>query len=790
MRFCFNIKNTSNVQINPQEFKKFVSNLYTNKRRFGANAFSAETLPYVAIYSNKYNKVCIVITSKAQKVIEKIENINGLIKSTDLNFGKGITLSSPSLFGVDEKNEWWADGICKLNKDRWATLSHNGPYFTHLMEPYVPLKASLKYDKRSYPLSPKEEEVAGYYAKRLISEKGANITIFQTKDPVFNQNFFNDFREYLTPALKRVFLDFRKIKFDDLVQKIEQATEAEKGNTKLDKNTKKVKTEEIMMDYGYALLDNKREKIGNYTVEPPGIFLGRGEHPMRGKIKEKVYPSDVTINIGEKDTVPSPPPGYRWEAVTHDHSAEWMAKWKDNITKATKYIRFSADGKFKGECDTIKYEKARKLNKHIDDIQKKYIKDVDSKNNIKKQLGTVLYLIDTYGLRVGGDKGEDEADTVGASTLKVDNISLTKQNTITLDFLGKDSIRFYKVMNVPSNIYNNFKMFTMGKSQNEEIFDLISAKSINEYLKSFDSSFTAKLFRTRLASSMMFNLLQNLIIPPNTTDAEIKNKFNKVNAEVAKLLNHSKTISESSKTAVDKLNKEIKLLKDEKKSQKGDTSKIDKKIKTKTMQLEGKNDTLTVAISTSLINYIDPRIIVAWTKKNDIKINIIYSAVLLNKFKWAIDMTGPDWDYNYTPLCYGDVLTPAKDEIIQQTRKTPQRPKAPIQRPKAPIQQRSRVPQQVQRPIPQRPKVQPPQRSRVPSQYEFEGEPPTPINIQDYEKIKLFCKDRDAGWYHLNYIHPHMLTKLYNLSIRSLNNRTNTVHANSIIEYYDTQLDH
>jgi DNA topoisomerase-1 len=41
-------------------------------------------------------------------------------------------------------------------------------------------------------------------------------------------------------------------------------------------------------------------QVGNFRVEPPSLFRGRGEHPKMGKIKQRVYPRDITINIGER----------------------------------------------------------------------------------------------------------------------------------------------------------------------------------------------------------------------------------------------------------------------------------------------------------------------------------------------------------------------------------------------------------------------------------------------------------------------------------------------------------
>lgn len=37
--------------------------------------------------------------------------------------------------------------------------------------------------------------------------------------------------------------------------------------------------------YGYAIVDHHIEKVGNFRVEPPSLFRGRGEHPKTGKVK-------------------------------------------------------------------------------------------------------------------------------------------------------------------------------------------------------------------------------------------------------------------------------------------------------------------------------------------------------------------------------------------------------------------------------------------------------------------------------------------------------------------------
>ena len=77
--------------------------------------------------------------------------------------------------------------------------------------------------------------------------------------------------------------------------------------------------------------------MGNYSVEPPGLFRGRGDHPKMGHVKLRVMPEDITINIGADAVVPvCPVPGHNWKRVVHDPSVTWLAYWKDSILGGTK----------------------------------------------------------------------------------------------------------------------------------------------------------------------------------------------------------------------------------------------------------------------------------------------------------------------------------------------------------------------------------------------------------------------------------------------------------------------
>jgi DNA topoisomerase IB len=86
-------------------------------------------------------------------------------------------------------------------------------------------------------------------------------------------------------------------------------TKEEKLKIKEDKD----KQEEPFL---YATIDGRKERVGNFRVEPPGLFRGRGEHPKMGKLKKRIMPKDVIINIGEKAPVPPCPiPGHKWGEV-------------------------------------------------------------------------------------------------------------------------------------------------------------------------------------------------------------------------------------------------------------------------------------------------------------------------------------------------------------------------------------------------------------------------------------------------------------------------------------------
>lgn len=72
-------------------------------------------------------------------------------------------------------------------------------------------------------------------------------------------------------------------------------------------------------------------------------------------------------------------------------------------------------------------------------------------------------------------------------------------------------------------------------------------------------------------------------------------------------------------------------------------SKIDERIATAKVQLQDRDKLKDVALGTSKINYIDPRLTVAWAKKFDVPLEKLFSKTLREKFPWAEAEAGPDW---------------------------------------------------------------------------------------------------------------------------------------------------
>ncbi|CAM0902205.1 unnamed protein product [Alopecurus aequalis] len=576
-------------------------------------------------------------------------------------------------------------------RKRWSTLQHNGVVFP---PPYKPHGVKMLYNGKPVDLTPEQEEVATMFAVMKDTEYASKET--------FINNFFTDWRNIL--GKKHMIKKFELCDFTSIYEWHLQEKEKKKQMTSEEK--KKLREEKTKQEdkFMWAFIDGVKETVGNFRVEPPGLFRGRGEHPKMGKLKRRIRPSDITINIGEGAPVPvCPIPGESWKEVRHDNTVTWLAFWNDPISpKDCKYVFLAASSSLKGQSDKEKYEKARKLKDHIHNIRINYTKDFRSKDQAKKEIAVATYLIDKLALRAGNEKDDDEADTVGCCTLKVENVTCLPPNKLQFDFLGKDSIRYLNTVEVELPVYEAIEEFCggisecsfpissslldldksfpsfsstcfAGKNKGDRVFGKLDTSKLNAHLRNLMPDLTAKVFRTYNASITL-----DAILNKETKDVTLLEKlavYQRANKEVAIICNHQRAVPKSHGSQIVKLDEKIDQLKaqrdklevDLKKAKKekprrGDKvgkrkrkltpevletkiSKIETKIEKKDADKKKREDLKTVALGTSKINYLDPRITVAWCKTHEVPIqDEIFSKTILEKFGWAMDVN-PDFRF-------------------------------------------------------------------------------------------------------------------------------------------------
>jgi DNA topoisomerase-1 len=633
--------------------------------------------------------------------------------------------------------KWWEEQQPMVEDDsiKWTTLEHNGVLFP---PEYVPHGIKMKYDGKPITLSPEAEEVASFFAALLETDHG--------KNPVFQKNFFADWQEVLKQNPKNPKItDFDKCDFGPIWEKFEKDKEKKKLLTKEEKlkiKEAKLKTEE---PYLYATVDGRKEKVGNFRIEPPGLFRGRGSHPKTGKLKKRVLPEQVTLNLGADAKIPDPPAGHKWASVVHDQTATWLATWKENVNGSIKYVFLAATSTWKGQSDMQKFEKARELKNYVKKIRADYTRELKDKLSETRQRATAMYLIDRLALRAGNEKGEDEADTVGCCSLRYEHITLEPPNKLHFDFLGKDSIRYQNTVEVDPQVYKNIGIFKKQVGPGNPIFDRLTTTGLNKYLNSCMKGLSAKVFRT-FNASITFQQQVDKMTNPNDSLADKLLSYNRANREVAILCNHQRSASKTHDQMIGKIEDRVRALKyqrmklrkqlfaldatmkkqseyadmesdlddewilehedhlvekerekitnrfnrnneklaaekqplvpeselkeklkaadeleirlkKERKLEKiepkpsmtvdkliANIRKVDDRIYATKNQITDKEENKEIALGTSKLNYIDPRITVAWCRQHEVPQEKVFSKTLLDKFRWAQNIPN-DWKF-------------------------------------------------------------------------------------------------------------------------------------------------
>jgi DNA topoisomerase-1 len=529
------------------------------------------------------------------------------------------------------------------------SLKHNG-----IFVPFYDLKGfTIKIQGQTVKLTEISEPMAVAWSRRVLS------TTIPPPDMVFKKNFMKEFLEQIkkeNPSAKFLDafipnylacienlpttenntntqvseIDFSQIKhfiIDEKAKKESLTKEIKKQQAE----ERKVKRLEFKEKYGYAEVDGQRLEVANWTSEPSCLFAGRGDHPQRGKWKEGPRKEDITLNLS-----PDAPKPEGWK-VTWEPNKMYVAKWIDKLTGKVKYVWFSDTAFLKQNREKEKFKKAETLGKQIKQIEAHILKNLSSKDIERRKVATVSWLILVPNMRVGDEKDPDEADTVGAITLRKEHINIVG-DIIYFDFLGKDSVRWIKQYQAPSEVIRNINEF-MKDTSKEYLFQGIDSKKVSRFLSEKMPKLTAKVFRTWRCTKTVREELEKSGV--TKADPDYKKNFaaKMANFKVAEVANHKRKIPPTfDKRVEDKENKlrSLQELLKTKKAQGKKTESIETRIERSKLDLELTKLTREYNLGTSLKSYIDPTAYVKWAKKVKFDIEKFYPKTLRNKFNWAL----------------------------------------------------------------------------------------------------------------------------------------------------------
>ena len=541
---------------------------------------------------------------------------------------------------------------------KWKTLQHNGILFPPLFESQG-IKLKIKGENVSLDLN--QEEMVYQWAKKKDTP--------YAEDKVFQKNFTADFAKTLPAKFKNI--SYEDLDFSNAYKLVDKEKDLKEMMTKEEKKALAIKRKELREQlkekFGKAIIDGHEVEVANYMAEPPGIFIGRGEHPIRGKWKPRVTAKDVTLNLGKEAKIPEGD----WGKIVHDRESMWLAGWTDYLTQKRKYVWLSDSAGIKQDRDKEKYEKAVNLSKDIEKIKDRIVKDMKNKDVKINKIATACYLIYRTSMRVGDEKDPDEADTVGATTLRKEHINITP-DAIEFDFLGKDSVRWQETVPAEGHdkqFHENLKKIIQNKKPKDEIFDGITSRHVNVYYSSIVKGLTAKVFRTYLATNVVKNYLKEHDNIKGKTANEKLYHAKLANLEAAIMCNHKRTIPKTFEESLQKKRDTLKnvekdkpwkkteetLKKVEVKETKTDAQKKAKEKRTKTLngqikkqklkhkerqeklklQINLSESTRDYNLGTSLRNYIDPRMFKAWTDEVGAEWEKLYTSALQKKFLWV-----------------------------------------------------------------------------------------------------------------------------------------------------------
>jgi DNA topoisomerase-1 len=314
-----------------------------------------------------------------------------------------------------------------------------------------------------------------------------------------------------------------------------------------------------------------------------------------------------------------------------------------------KYVWVADSASIKQEREIEKFDWARKLEKYIKRVRQYMEENLVSPDITRRKLATICYLIDNLKMRVGDEKDEDEADTVGVTTLRKDHVKIDDSGRVEFDFLGKDSVRWHKIISPPAQVVDNLRDFV--NRAESLIFEGVRSEDVNAFLGQIMPGLTAKVFRTYHASKIVDDHLRKAKVKPDAIDLEKQYVAKMANLQAAIECNHKRKLPKNWKKSFEKKVERLKALQEKLKevkklppsrSRSRRIESLQRRITAAKIRVELARSTKDYNLGTSLKSYIDPRIYLEWSKKVSYDWKKIYPKTLQRKFAWASPENTPE----------------------------------------------------------------------------------------------------------------------------------------------------
>lgn len=444
------------------------------------------------------------------------------------------------------------------------------------------------------------------------------------------------------------------------------------------KEERKKYNDERKAKYGTVLINGIEEPLASWTLEPEGIFFGRGESPLNGYWKMGTQPEEVRVNTNSKNLPilieDDKEKQFNWN-VDWNPDAHFAAQYLIRVgipyadgsfdQKAGKYkmIQFAATSSVKKEGQEKKYAAGAELGKYYGQILEAVEKAFKDARKTGRVVDTevAVYMLFEKGIRIGSAEATVN-NTKGLLALEWGKDVKRAGNKIKFDFFGKDSVHdvSYIETEYADVIEATWRAHKKLATEKYEI-----KAFVNKIVPTLEGIFSPKLARTAVAAYTAQKALDEVTTEFKVTrDSNLALKkiaLDEATMRVARRLNHQRGVNRAaeekrkakfaeSESKLDERKARVaeQIAKKEEriaalKAKKGDKEKIKAlkeqiataktKLKEAEMNLEAKERNQNFTGSTAKASYIDPGIVADWCRKIEMPIEKAYTKAQLAQFE-------------------------------------------------------------------------------------------------------------------------------------------------------------